>query len=420
MRFKAPGGESDDGIIRKKRYFLSIITTLYHLCNPNPNAKGAAMVTYATTPFSFFLIAFTLLFCTIVPSNRAYGQLGDVGDFLNGGADAVGDAELLFSEYLKPFASGFGAGVNTGWVDRARSHGLLGFHVKINFSAAVVPDVDQFFMVDEIGLNYLELAQGGPEVPTFSGSSSTDARLQYALQAPDGQQLVLADFEMPPGTGFRYIMTPMIQAGVGLPMDTDLMVRFVPPFSFLDYGEIYLYGLGIKHELNQWLPGGALLPVTFSIMGGYTSFGTSAGLNARPFDFSPQGDFFSSDANESETAAWDDQKIVFSTDAWTLNLIAGKSLPIFSVYGGVGIEGSKTNVSVEGNFPYYSPEPAGDGQFRRELKTFTDPLDISFDGANRLRAMAGVRISLPLLTFNVDYTYADYSVVTAGFGVSLR
>ena len=378
------------------------------------------MVKFAPNPFSSFLIACALLVCVTLPSNRAYGQLGDLGDFLNVGADAVSDAELLFSEYLQPFASGFGAGVNTGWVDRARSHGLLGFHVKINFSAAVVPDLDQFFLVDEIGLNYLELSQGGPETPTFSGSSSTDARLRYVYEVPDGQDLILADFEMPPGTGLRYIMTPMIQAGIGLPMDTDLMVRFVPPFSFLDYGEIYLYGLGIKHELNQWLPGGALLPVTFSIMGGYTSFGTSAGLNARPFDFSPQGDFFSSDSNESESADWDDQKIVFSTDAWTVNLIAGKSLPMFSFYGGVGIEGSKTNVSVEGDFPYYSPVPAGNGQFRRELRTFTDPVDVSFDGMNRFRAMAGVRISLPLLTFNVDYTYADYSVLTAGFGISLR
>ncbi len=378
------------------------------------------MVKYAANPFSSFLIACTLLICVAAPSNRAYGQLGDLGDFLNVGETAVGDAELLFSEYLQPFASGFGAGVNAGWVDRARTHGLLGFHVKINLSAAVVPDVDQFFMVDEIGLNYLRRYQGSPEVPTFSGSSSTDTRLQYVFEAPDGQELVLADFEMPPGTGYRYIMTPMIQAGVGLPMDTDLMVRFVPPFSFLDYGEIYLYGLGIKHELNQWLPGGALLPVTFSIMGGYTSFGTSAGLNARPFDFSPQGDFFSSDANETEPDDWDNQKIVFSTDAWTLNLIAGKSLPIFSFYGGVGIEGSKTNVSLEGEFPYYTEVPAGNGEYRRELNTFTDPVDISFDGANRFRAMAGVRVSLPLLTFNVDYTYADYSVVTAGFGISLR
>ncbi len=371
--------------------------------------------------FPSYLISCILLICIALPSNRAYGQLGDLGDFLNAGSEAVGDAELLFSEYLKPFASGFGAGVNTGWIDRARSHGLLGFHVKVNFSAAVVPDVDRFFMVDEIGLNYLQPVREGPvSTPTFSGSSSSDARLQYVFEAPDGSELVLADFEMPPGTGFRYIMTPMIQAGVGLPVDTELMVRFIPPVSFLDYGEIYLYGLGIKHELNQWLPGGAFLPVTFSIMGGYTSFGTSAGLNVRALDFSPQQDIVSPDENQSGHGIPDNQEISFSTDAWTINLIAGKSLPILSVYGGIGIEGSTTNVSVEGDFPYYTAVPAGNGQFRREVSTFSDPVDLSFDGANRFRAMAGVRISLPLLTFNVDYTYADYSALTAGFGISFR
>lgn len=369
------------------------------------------MLKYPVYAISVPLIAFTLLFFLLTPSNKAYGQLGDLGDLFEGGRE---DAQLLFTEYLKPFASGFGAGVNAGWVDRARTHRVLGFHVKVNFSAAIVPDVDRSFMVNEIGLGTLEVTQGGPETPTFSGSSSGNARLGYSQHG-----LVLADFRMPPGTGFRYIMTPMVQAGIGLPKDTDIMVRFIPPVSFLDYGKMYLYGLGIKHELNQWIPSGQFLPLTFSLMAGYTSFGSSAGLNARPTDFDSQNDRDPQNLGGPGSPTWDDQEILFSTDAWTINLIVGKSLPVLSVYGGLGVEGSRTQVSVEGNFPYYSPV-FDDGEPRRELNKFTDPLDASFDGSNRLRAMAGLRISLPLLTFNVDYTHADYAIVTAGLGVSLR
>ena len=358
-----------------------------------------------------FILASILSISAFAPSQKTMAQLSDLGDLFEGGRE---DAQLLFSEYLKPFASGFGAGVNSGWVDRAKTHSLLGFHVKINFSASIVPDVDQSFLLEELGLGTLQVTQGGPETPSFSGSSSTDARLGFSEQG-----LVLADFAMPPGTGFGYIMTPMIQAGIGLPKDTDVMVRFVPPFSFLDYGEMYLYGIGIKHELNQWIPGGAMLPLTFSVMAGYTSFGSSAGLSARPTDFNPQSDLDPHNLGGPGSETWSGQEILFSTDAWTVNLIVGKSIPVLSVYGGVGVEGSTTSVNVEGNFPYYTPE-FHQGEYKRELNAFTDPLDLSFDGANRFRAMAGVRKSLPLLTFNVDYTYADYSIVTAGIGVSLR
>ncbi len=369
------------------------------------------MLTSCARILQICLIAFSLTLFVFTPSNKAYGQLGDLGELLEGGRE---DAQLLFTEYLKPFASGFGAGVNAGWVDRARSHRVLGFHVKINFSAAVVPDVDRSFMVEEIGLGTLEVIQGGPETPTFSGSSSGNAQLGYSQHG-----LTLADFSMPPGTGFRYIMTPMVQAGLGLPKNTDIMVRFVPPLSFLDYGEMYLYGLGIKHELNQWVPGGDLFPVTFSLMAGYTSFGTSAGLNARPTDFNAQNDRDPQNLGGAGSSTWDSQEIIFNTDAWTVNLLVGKSLPVFSVYGGLGVEGSKTKVSVEGDFPYYLPV-FSDGEMRRELNSFTDPLDLSFDGANRFRAMAGLRVSLPLFTFSLDYTHADYAIVTAGLGVSLR
>ncbi len=370
------------------------------------------MKNIATSLIRTFGLAALLAALILSPGKKSYGQLGDLGDLLEGGKD---DAQLLFQEYLKPFANGFGAGVNTGWVDRAKTHGVLGFHVKVNFSAAMVPTADQSFNIDELGLSTLEVSENISSVtPTFAGSSTGAARLEYRQHG-----LELANFEMPPGTGFSYIMTPMIQAGIGLPRNTDIMVRFIPPFKFLDYGEIYLYGLGLKHELNQWLPGGAFLPVTFSIMGGYTAFGTSAGLNARPMDFNPENDLDPDELGGATSATWDDQEIAFSTNAYTVNLIVGKSLPIISVYGGVGFEGSTTNVRVDGNYPYYTPR-MDDGDFKRRLNALSDPIDISLDGTNSLRALAGIRISLPLITFNVDYTLANYSMISAGLGISLR
>ncbi|MBP3192501.1 DUF6588 family protein [Natronogracilivirga saccharolytica] len=365
-------------------------------------------VTKKYIPALSAIIIFAAL--SFLPQN-AHAQLGDVGDFLRGGVE---DGQLLFEEYLEPFGDGFGAGLNSGWVDRANAHGFLGFHVKINTAVALVPDARQSFDVSELDFSTINTIDGGPVTPTFSGSSSTDVRLAYEIEG-----LRLADFRMPPGTGQQFIATPMVQAGVGVFGDTEIMARFIPPVKFLDYGEIYLYGLGVKHELNQWLPGGALLPVTFSLMAGYTAFGSSAGLDSRPDDFDPDNDQIQDDLGGPEHPAWEDQEVSFSTNAYTVNLLVGKSLPVISVYAGAGFEASNTSINVDGRFPFYVLTQE-DGEPVRKLTSLDDPIDISIDGANSFRALAGVRISLPLVTFNVDYTLADYHMISAGLGISLR
>ncbi len=354
-------------------------------------------------------IVFLVLF-GFSPAKHAYGQLEDLGQLFEGGKN---DAQLLIREYVEPFGSGFGAGINSGWIDRANTHRVLGFHLKVNVSVAMVPEADRSFNVNEIGLTDIQLLDGDPNTPTFSGSSDPGPLLGIDHQI-NARTLRIADFRMPQGTGVNFIPTPMIQGGIGLPMDTDVMLRFIPPVNISDYGELYLYGLGVKHELNQWMPGGYLWPVTVSVMAGYTSFGSRAGLDARP-ENEPGPD----NPNEVNAHTWDDQEISLTTDGFTMNLLVGHSLPVFSVYGGLGFETSTTSIKVDGNYPYYSAT-VENGQYKRKLNVLTDPVDLSFDGANSLRALVGLRVSLPLITFNVDYTLAEYSMITAGFGISFR
>ncbi len=346
------------------------------------------------------------------PVKHANGQIGDLGRLFEGGAE---DAELLLQEYLKPFGSGFGAGINSGWIDRANSHGTLGFHLKFNVNTAMVPGSDLQFDINDLDLNYLRVRQGdGSETPTFAGGSSDRPMLVFQDQ-PD-----MEAFRMPNGTDFSFLGSEMIptvmgQAGVGLPKNTELMLRFFPPVSFGDYGEVSLYGLGAKHELNQWVPGGTFWPVTISAMAGFTRFNSSSNLDQRP-----GAGYYDEDPENYDTPGnWDDQEISLNTNAFTMNLLVGKSLPILSVYGGVGFETATTNVEMSGNYPTINLEHEN-GEPVRVLNQLSDPIDISLDGSNTLRALAGVRISLPLITFNVDYTVADYSMLNVGFGISFR
>jgi hypothetical protein len=57
---------------------------------------------------------------------------------------------LLLFEYLKPFGEGFGADLNSGWVNTARPYGTLGFDLRVNVGVAIVPTGDRSFNVDEL------------------------------------------------------------------------------------------------------------------------------------------------------------------------------------------------------------------------------------------------------------------------------
>jgi len=55
-----------------------------------------------------------LLVLSFTNINIAKAQFEDSGEILRSGTN---DANLLMEEYMKPFAKGFGAGLNSGWVN---------------------------------------------------------------------------------------------------------------------------------------------------------------------------------------------------------------------------------------------------------------------------------------------------------------
>jgi len=54
----------------------------------------------------------------------------------------------------------------------------------------------------------------------------------------------------------------------------------------------------------------------------------------------------------------------------------------------------------------------------------TDPFDIEIKnqdgGTTKPRINVGMRFKFTIITLHVDYTYANYSVATAGLGISFR
>lgn len=222
------------------------------------------------------LLPLCLLF--LIPAEKSHAQLGNLGEILRSGAN---DSNLLLESYLRPYSAGFGADLNTGWNNTARPYRTLGFDLRVSIAASFVPASDELFNVNDLAFSQLEVLSGN-STPTIAGPDNV-ARAQLGetyMNPRSGNREQLYAFEMPDGTGFPYVPAPMVQLTVGIPYDTDVSLRAIPSINIPNTdGTINLFGVGVKHGLNQWIPGGALLPVDISAQVGYTQLNMNVGVN---------------------------------------------------------------------------------------------------------------------------------------------
>ncbi len=362
-----------------------------------------------------FLIFLLGLFAT-----STFAQFDDIANFMQGGTD---DAQKLFKAYLTPYANILGTDLNGGWYNSAKPHSKLGFDVTLTTSMAFAPAVDKTFDISKLGLENLTFAPSENMTPTAAGKRTDGSKLEYNKEF-NGKTYKLADFTMPKGTGIGALPIPMIKAGVGLFYKTEIMARYMPTVKLGD-ASMGLWGVGVKHSLKQWIPFLKALPIwNLSVMGGYTKLSTNADISFQPSIYGTEG----VDYHLVTTQAFDNQEIDLNFTSYTANLLASVNLPVICVYAGVGISSTSTDLQLKGNYPILAVEttPTADyfgEKVIRYSEVIPDPINMSIDnveGATRPRYNIGTRLKFTLVTFHVDYTYADYSMVTAGIGISFR
>lgn len=375
--------------------------------------------------YNLTITGFLLLGLLSFSTAPAFAQLEDIGEILQSGTE---DANTLVRAYLQPFGSGFGAGLNTGWTNTAKTHRKLGFDLTISTGLVVVPEADKTFDVTQLGLQRLQYESGPTVSQTINGADERGSTLAaYTTVDPDGpggiapQEFSLADFTMPNGSGFGFVPAPMIKAGIGTIKDTDLMFRYVPDVPLGDFGNFKLFGIGAKHGINQWLPGGNLLPVDISVMFGYTGLEVSADFDVTPDDIIQNPD---ETENPYPASQWEGQGIELTTDAWTVNALVGKTLPVISVYGGLGFEASTFNIKTPGSYPILVPNEEFETDPLNEdpliVDAVNEPINVEIDGKNGFHALAGFRLRFAIFHISASYKLAEYSTLNAGFGISFR
>ncbi len=322
--------------------------------------------------------------------------------------------------YLGPFPTAFGTVMNSGLYHSANTHRFFpipGFDVMVKFSMVQVSDEDltyEFMVGDSLVLDVSDFAGFGvnelvlnPEIlypnretPTLFGSSSAealtsdvddlaaalldagvDAAVVNALRLSGDLDTLasdIPDLPMAPGSGLDMLPMVMPQVSLGLPMNSEIMLRYAPPVEVPKIGgEASFLGIGLKHSISQYIPvPGLLIPdVTVQYV-------------------------------------WQQLKVgdlIESTHtAFNIHASYGLNLIVFSItpYIGFGMETSNIKVEYELDKPGHPLHGA--------------PISFDLDGNNKSRITGGVRLGLPIpfLKVTADYSIGEYTAATLGVGIS--
>lgn len=300
-----------------------------------------------------------------------------VTDFLEMGVE---DARIVSEAYLQPYGEMLGKSLNGGWYNSAGVHRIGGFDLTFGVNMAMVPDVGKTFdvaaLLPQMSEGWSLEDQNLNMAPTAAGSMPEAQRpgLRY-----HGEPVLT----LPNGSGFDKLPAPMVQAAVGLPWDTEVVLRFIPSTSLGDAGKINLYGFGVKHSLKQYIPFLKRMPMLqSSLMLGYTRLGSDVGVSY---------------------AGGSDQQLEITSGAFTSRLLVGLNMPILALYTGVGYGTTNSDFALKGEYP-------GIGQ---------DPFTLGYT-TNGVDFNAGLRLRFGFFAIHGDYTFGDYSMLSAGVGINIR
>jgi len=301
--------------------------------------------------------------------------------FTSYGQNSTENGKSLIEAYIGPLGNSLGAALNNGWYNTAKPHSLGGFDITITANIVMVPTTAKTFNISESN----EGTFTGGETPTFLGSGDP-AEVSYV---EEGVEITA---EAPVGIGLPFIPLPMLQAGVGVSFGTELDFRYMPELKIGDAGKVGLFGIGLKHDILQWLPIADKAPIDLSIQAGYTKISSEVKLD-----------------NPDPSITSVPHQANLGISATTVNLILSKKLLMFTPYLGVGYNSTRTTFNVNGDY-----DIAG---FEIKLNDLTE---IDFESNNNLRANIGFRFNIAVMALQANYTFAEYPTATVGIGISVR
>ncbi|MGB3852744.1 MAG: DUF6588 family protein [Tunicatimonas sp.] len=395
-----------------------------------------------------FLNIITATVLGTVAATPALAQ-SDLNTLMRAGLD---DATTLLDAYTAPLGQSTGANMNAGWVNAAAPLKSKRFELKLIGNVAYVPEGRRSFSLDALGFNapttrevdgrtFTEVWQYKfSEAPTVFGAAEGEERetirkvVTYENPVSGFEEkATVAELTLPEGLDLALNpLTPAMQLNVGVPLGTEVMIRFLPSTNIVRDETTFTYngllGVGLKHDIKQWVPYLRQLPVSFSLAAAYSNTRASLAFPSI-LPEAPTGTTFA-DSTRANTnyqgpsvtdADYSGQGAEFRVQAWNVNALVSREFTLVSVYGGVRYARSTTTLQLRGTYgvadvPYYNTENPTDSNNRLlTLVNFTDPIE-SKTAHGQASLVGGFRFKLGFLALSGEATLSRFS--TASLGIS--
>jgi len=313
------------------------------------------------------------------------------------------EANMLISDYASPFLETFGNNLNNGWYSTAAPLKTGRFTITIGGTASFVPKDKQSFTIDPANYTHIRTKDNIPiTAPTVFGEKTTLTNL-FAYYS-NGGTAIQTPIALK-GTGINMSPLPVVQLSVGLIKGTEVMLRIFPKIKTGDYKAGY-FGIGLKHNIKQWIPFIKDKAFDLSFAGAFAS----ANLDMVGSDFL----IAETGINNPSGQIFNNQTINFSSSAWNANVIISKKLSLLTLFGGVRLSHYKTTLDLKGNYPITTLDIAGN----KIITNLADPIGIEGSGTH-FGINGGLRIKLGFLAIFAEGSLVPggYSSATAGLNI---
>lgn len=323
------------------------------------------------------LLLLLLLFLNLffVRAQKEVATFLQTPEIMNGAAKA----------YLEPMAQMLGSNLQTSWYNSAKTHRFLGFDFSIGMASSSMP-------TSKRGYHLTQLPGFDENYRVKDNSFSIAANVAGKTEDhPTIKRLNGREVQLPKGEGQDNVLLPILSGGLGLPYNTELRVKIMPKIDKGGMGNLYQYGVGIKHSVKEYIPGLNKIPaMSLAVFGAYSAINSDVSLQ------------YPSLSNL-------DQHLKGSVQGYTGRLLLGFDVPVFSAFMGLGYSSSNVEYALKGS--YF----VGDVLDEIEEK---DPLTVKYD----LGEMAfdfGVKAKLGMVQIFAAYSPGDYASFSVGAGITL-
>ena len=284
---------------------------------------------------------------------------------------------------------------NGGWYNTAKVHKKLGVDLSLRINTSFVPSADRSFTISD--LEYI--STDAESLPTIVGESRQED-LMITIPADGIYPEISTIIKSPKGIKSKLplgaIPAPVLQLGVGIPFDTEVVIRYSPEYH-RNGVDMSLKGLGIKHNLLQYFGPIDKIPLNVSAFASFSNM---------DIDYDVQS--FSSLNGSGQVAQ-------FSLNNYNLLLLASVDLLVVDFYTSFGYSGGNSSFKLLGNYDLEYNSSSG----IPISKSLKDPIDMNFN-VSGYKTTIGVRFKFLVFSAFADFTFQRYNTLSAGISVNFR